>query len=115
VALSSTEAKLIAVDEAVRELRYLHKLLHDFGIHDNTILTTIKQDNQSTMTLINSTHFNTRTKHISLRYHHVGEQMRAGAAKVEYMPTEDMTADLLTKPLPSATHGKHTETLLRMR
>jgi hypothetical protein len=32
VALSSTEAELIAVDEASRELRFLEKLLADFGI-----------------------------------------------------------------------------------
>ena len=30
-ALSSTEAELIAIDDAVRELRYLHKLLEEFG------------------------------------------------------------------------------------
>ena len=77
-ALSSTEAELIAVDSAVRELRFLHKLLAEFGQQVGMRPTVIGQDNMSTLKLCNSTHFNARTKHVSIRYHHVGSQQRAG-------------------------------------
>ena len=54
-ALSSTEAELIAVDDAAREAQFLHKLLEDFGVHVSDHLpTTIHQDNQSTITLIHN-------------------------------------------------------------
>ena len=90
-ALSSTEAELIAVDSAVRELRHLHKLLAEFKLQV-TMPTIIGQDNQSTIKLCESTHFNARTKHISLRYHHCGDQQRAGILKLEYLPTADIHA-----------------------
>jgi hypothetical protein len=110
-ALSSTEAELIAVDEAARELRYLHKLLEDFNI--NTKLPTrIGQDNMSTIALVASKHFNPRTKHIALRYHHCGDLQRAGVLRVEYLSTDIMPADLLTKPLGGAAHRRHTAVLL---
>ena len=61
-ALSSTEAELIAVDSAVRELRYLHKLLGEFKQQVHKRPTPLGQDNQSTLTLCNRTHFNARGK-----------------------------------------------------
>jgi hypothetical protein len=111
VALSSCEAELIAVDEAVRELRFLHKLLEDFGTTVSEP-TLIGQDNMSTIALTKGSHFNARTKHVSLRYHHVGEQQRAGNVTLQYLTTDAMPADLLTKPLAYAQHWRHTKVLL---
>ena len=79
---------------------------------EHTRPTPLGQDNQSTLTLCNSTHFNARTKYISLRYHHCGDQLRAGVVQLRYLPTESMTADILTKPLPQAAHKTHTAVLL---
>ena len=111
VALSSTESELIAIDGAVRELRFLHKLLKDFG-QQTTDPTTLAQDNMSTIHLCNSEHFNARTRHVALRYHYVGDQIRAGIIKIKYLSTLDMTADALTKPLPVHSHIRHREVLL---
>ena len=77
--------------------------------------TVIGQDNMSTMTLCKSTHFNARTKHVSLRYHHVGSQQRAGVVQLRYLNTAEIPADLLTKPLASEPHRRHTATLLGHR
>ena len=112
VALSSCEAELIAIDDAVRELRFLHKLLEDFGQHVTTTPTIIGQDNTSTITLCESRHFNQRTKHLALRYHHVGDEIRKGTVKLRYLCTEDMTADILTKALYKDQHIKHRDVLL---
>ena len=57
------------------------------------MFTRIAQDNQSTIALVESKHFNTRTKLVALRYHHTAEQQREGVLKVEYQPTDDMPAD----------------------
>jgi hypothetical protein len=40
-----------------------------------------------------------RTKHIKIRYFWVKDRVQSGEIKVEYMPTEEMVADILTKPL----------------
>ena len=111
VTLSSTEAELVAIDEAVRELRYLHKLLKDFGQQVDTP-TLIGQDNMSTLALCKSSSFNARTKHVALRYHHAGEQQALGAVRLEYLSTGEMTADILTKPLAEPGHTKHAAVLL---
>ena len=112
-ALSSTEAELIAVDDAAREAQFLHKLLQDFGIRVSDHLPTcIRQDNQSTIKLIHSDHWNARTKHVALRYHHTGDLVKDGILNIEYLNTEAMPADLLTKPLPTKSHHRHRAVLL---
>ena len=110
--LSSCEAELVAVDEAVRELRYLHKVLDDFGMQTSVKPTLLAQDNMGTIALVQSRHFNARTKHLSLRYHHCGDQQRLGVVKVSYLKTTDMVADILTKPLQGDAFCKHRSVLL---
>lgn len=112
VSLSSTEAELIAIDTAARELRYLHKLLLDFGQRTSERPTVIAQDNMSTITLCESRHFNARTKHVALRYHHVGDLIRSGELSLKYLGTEAMTADVLTKALYKHPHIHHRAVLL---
>jgi transposase InsO family protein len=112
VSLSSCEAELIAIDYAVRELRYLHKLLEDFGQNVTTTPTIVGQDNTSTITLCESRHFNQRTKHLALRYHHVGDEIRKGTVTLKYLCTDEMTADILTKALYHNQFVRHREVLL---
>jgi hypothetical protein len=40
-----------------------------------------------------------RTRHMSIRQFWITEKVSSGEIKVEYLPTEDMIANLLTKPL----------------
>uniref|UniRef100_A0A1X7VGI0 Reverse transcriptase Ty1/copia-type domain-containing protein n=1 Tax=Amphimedon queenslandica TaxID=400682 RepID=A0A1X7VGI0_AMPQE len=40
-----------------------------------------------------------RTKHIDIRYHFIHEAIQDQVIEVCYFPSEDMIADLLTKPL----------------
>ena len=40
-----------------------------------------------------------RTKHIKIRHFWVKDQINNGEIEIVYVPTEDMTADILTKPL----------------
>ena len=47
-------SELIAVDSAVRELRFLHKLLAEFGQQVGMRPTVIGQDNMSTLELCDS-------------------------------------------------------------
>ena len=41
-----------------------------------------------------------RTKHIDIRYHFVHEGVQNGAIILKYVPTDEMIADILSKPLP---------------
>ena len=40
-----------------------------------------------------------KTRHINIRYFFVKHYMDSNELKIEYLPTEEMVADVLTKPL----------------
>ena len=45
------------------------------------------------------TKFSPRTKHIALKYHHFRSHVKSGRVDIQYRPTQEQLADLLTKPL----------------
>ncbi|KAG5715707.1 hypothetical protein E4T56_gene198 [Termitomyces sp. T112] len=64
--------------------------------------TTLFGDNQSAIALAKDHQYHARTKHIDIRYHFIRYAINEGHIKLIYCPTDDMIADALTKPLPSA-------------
>lgn len=102
VSLSSTEAEYIALAEAVQEAVWLRKLMEDFDIKLQEP-TIIFEDNQSCIKLVDSEKFSKRTKHVDTKYHFVRDLKNKNIIKLSYCPTDEMQADLLTKPL---THVK---------
>ena len=69
--------------------------------------TTILVDNQVAMKLAENPQFHNRTKHIDIRYHFIRDTLAAGEIVLQYLPTADMVADIMTKPLPRENHEKH--------
>ena len=69
--------------------------------------TTICMDNQGAMKLADNPQFHNRTKHIDIRYHFLRDTLAAGEITLRYLPTADMVADVLTKPLPRDKHEQH--------
>ena len=67
----------------------------------------IFQDNQSTIVLANKG-FSTsdKTRHIGIRYYFVKDRIDGGEVEVEYLATEDMVADIMTKPLQGSLFRK---------
>jgi hypothetical protein len=60
----------------------------------------VYQDNQSTIALAaNGRSTSTRTRHIAIRYFFVKDRVDFGEIEIEYLPTEMMRADIMTKPL----------------
>ncbi len=98
VAKSSTEAEMIAVSDHAGELTAQNEFyIHQCGSNRPAILF---QDNQSTIRLLkNGKSSSDRTKHIKIRYFWLKDRVDVKDILVEYMPTEEMIADILTKPL----------------
>ena len=46
--------------------------------------------------------FHKRTKHFDIRYHYVRKKFDDGQVNLEYCPTQDMLADIMTKPIVAA-------------
>lgn len=68
VALSSTEAEFIALSEASKEAFWIRCILEDFNQPlENS--TTIYEDNQSCLKLIEEENMSGRSKHIDVRYY----------------------------------------------
>ena len=60
---------------------------------------TILADNQAAIKMASNPINHPRAKHIDVAYHFVRNKVEEGAVRLEYIPTDQMVADGLTKPL----------------
>ena len=73
--------------------------------------TTIYEDNQGTQALAENPQFHKRSKHFTVKLHYTREKLANGDIRLEHRGTAEMTADVLTKPLPKPTHATHLDAL----
>jgi len=59
----------------------------------------MRGDNQGAIALTKNPHLHERSKHIDVCYHYIRDLAEKGKLMIEYIPTTDMPADGLTKPL----------------
>ena len=96
LALSSVEAEYMAASLAACEAIWMRKILFGlFGSHLDP--TVIHCDNQSCIKLSINPVFHDRSKHIDIRYHHIRDCVQQKIVLLQYIPTEDQVADILTK------------------
>ena len=103
VAASTTEAEYMAAAAATKEALWLRKLINDLQRTVSTI--TIRADNQGAVKLLKNPITSLRSKHIDVIYHFARERVARKEVVFEYVKTEHMLADFLTKPVAE---GKHT-------
>lgn len=104
VALSSTEAEYMALSEASKEAIYLRNILSEITGLNNCV--RLYNDNQSARKLSINPMFHNRSKHIDIRHHFVREAVADNLIKIEYLSTNDMPADILTKGVSSEKHNR---------
>jgi hypothetical protein len=100
VAVSTAEAEYMSAAAAVKEALWLRKLLSDFGKTTSTV--TIYGDNQAAIKLLKHPIASLRSKHIDVIYHFARERVARGEVKFEYISTDHMVADIMTKALPES-------------
>ena len=110
VTLSTAEAEYVAAMHAAKETIWLCKLFGEL-LPESSSPTPFYCDNQATFQLATEENYHVRTKHIDVNYHFIHQVAESGAIKLEYCPTEDMVADLLTKALPRYKTSAHTFSL----
>ena len=91
-------AELIAAHAVIKELQWTINMLQELGFSLPTTCI-LYQDNMSTIKIVHQPGNSGKTKHISLRYNIVRELCANGTIKVQYLPNEEMIADILTKAL----------------
>ena len=98
VSKSSTEAELIGLSDSASQVLWTREFLIGQGYSVDA--ATVYQDNMSTMALAKNGRSNSeRTRHVNIRYFFIKDRVDQGEVNIEYMPTGDMIADVLTKPL----------------
>lgn len=99
---SSTESEIVAADDIIGPMLWTRLFLEaqGYGIQDNIMY----QDNQSAMKMeMNGKRSaGKRSRHLNIRLFYVTDQHEKKNISIVFCPTDQMTADYLTKPL----HGE---------
>ena len=109
ITLSSTAAEYVAFSMAMRELLPMRALLKEMGsklglsiLSHSLVRSTVFEDNQGCLSLVNVPKMSTKNKYLALKYHffrsHIGESKGVLA---KYIKTTEQKADIFTKGLPA--------------
>ena len=97
---STAEAELNVLSDATSLLVHDREFAIESQLIDGKDEVIIYEDNEAAMHLVKNGKSNSdRTKHIALRHFFVKQYLDDGAFNIVHCPTEDMIADILTKPL----------------
>ena len=97
VTRSSTESELVCLSDGVALASHCAEFLKYQGLN---VVPELMQDNMSTIKLAEKGKSTSdRTRHIKIRYYFVNQFLESGEMKIRYCPTDEMVADILTKPL----------------
>ena len=98
VTRSSTESEIVAMSDTLSEVLWFRHWLIDQG--HALAPTVLYEDNEAVVKLMKEerrTH--QRTKHLSARLFHARDIELNGEILIQWLPTGQMIADLMTKPL----------------
>ncbi|XP_065633621.1 secreted RxLR effector protein 161-like [Quercus suber] len=97
VSLSTAKAEYIAAASCCAQLLWMKKLLHDYGITQDTMCVFC--DNTSAINLSKNPVQHLKSKHIEIRYHFIRDFVEEKTLYLEFINTENQKADIFTKPL----------------
>eukprot|EP00253_Pinus_taeda_P008808 PITA_08808 len=96
------EAEYVATSSCCTQILWMMKTLQDYQI-TCTPPISILCDNTSAISISKNLVMHSKYKHIPIKYHFLREQVLEQKVKLEYVPSKEQIADILTKPLPRET------------
>ena len=112
--LSTTEAEYVALSMSIREVMPLMGLLKEIKhqgfevqIDPPSVHCKLFEDNSGDLELARLPKIRPRTKHINQSYHFFCEAAERNEVSTVSTPTENLLADMLTKPLPEEPFVQH--------
>ncbi|CAB0019509.1 unnamed protein product, partial [Nesidiocoris tenuis] len=102
VAISTTEAEIVAASEGAKELVWLKRLLESMVGRIET--PQLEIDNEAALKLAKNPEYHRRTKHIRIRHFFVRELVIEEEIQVKKVDTNLQVADILTKALHQPRH-----------
>jgi hypothetical protein len=106
VTLSSTDAKYVAISDAVKELKFIYYLLCNLHIKVNLPIL-VKTDNIRADFMSKNASTGFRTQHVVTRYHFVQEFIENGFIKIEFVRSGENDSDLFTENNNQELYEKH--------
>lgn len=97
VALSTTEAEYVSLSTCFQEAIWLQGLQTELIPTMNKI--KLFCDNQSALCLAKNHMYSARTKHIDVKHNFIRDLIEQKEFNIDYVTSDEMLADLLTKPL----------------
>lgn len=103
-AISTTEAEFMSLTEAIQETMWIR------GIKDEILgrasqPTQINCDNKSAIAIASTAMFHHRTRHMNAKTGFVRENIEAKLIELNYVQTQEQSADVLTKALTPQRHS----------
>ena len=111
IAMSSTEAEIMAAALAALEAVFLRGILAELQCLQSKP-TVLGVDNQGAIALAKSYISNSRTKHIERRHLKIRELVEEMVVRPEFVPTDENVADIMSKPLGRVKFEKFRKVLL---
>ena len=96
--LSNLESEYVALSKACLMVVYLRNLLKTISSEQGAA-TVVFEDNLGAISTSRSNKITPRTKHIDIKFHHVGSLVADKVVDVKYIKTDFQNADILTKSL----------------
>jgi hypothetical protein len=96
VALSSSEAEYIAASETAREIAWLRVFLAELG-QAQADPTPLRIDSDTAFRMALEEGNQGRRKHINVKHHYIRELVTDELIHLEWVPTADQQADIMTK------------------
>ena len=97
VSLSTAEAEYIVAGSYCTQLLWMKKLLHDYGIPQDTMYVFC--DNTNTINLSKNLIQHSKSKHIEINYHFIQDLVEDKVVRLKFIHTDNQNADIFTKPL----------------
>ncbi|GFW65571.1 retrovirus-related Pol polyprotein from transposon TNT 1-94 [Trichonephila clavipes] len=100
VSLSTCEAELFSISEICKDIIWTVNLLTELKCEqfiNNTV--TLNSDSQAAIQWIKSTRSSNKSRHMNLRFHFIKDLIEDTVIKLEYVQTEFLIADFLTKAM----------------
>lgn len=110
IALSTTDSEYMGMNDVGSTVIGVRQTLGEIGL-PQTESTPLFNDNQGALKLAQNPAAAHRNRHMLLHEHLIRKRVDNGTVKLHYSPTTQLSANVLTKPLPSPAHNYHCQQL----
>ena len=110
VATCTAMSEYHAVGSGTAMVFGIAQMLEEWGFPQSNI--PVFEDNNACISFVESAQLSDASKHIKAKYHFVRELSQDGKIRMTKVPSADMAADVLTKPLPKDPFHKLTNIIM---